>query len=52
MFTKMKFCYCRHEYEVLMVINATDVCFPAKIPQNVRSDLFVCSLMDLMNLTF
>ena len=48
MFTKMKFCYCRHGYEVLMVINATDVCFLAKIPQNVRSDLFVCSLMDLM----
>ena len=52
MFTKMKFCYCRHGYEVLKVINATDVCFLAKIPQNVRSDLFVCSLMDLMNLTF
>lgn len=50
--TKMKFCYCHHGYEVLMVINATDVCFLAKIPQNVRSDLFVCSLMDLMNLTF
>ena len=48
MFTKMKFCYCRHGYEVLKVFNATDVCFLAKIPQNVRSDLFVCSLMDLM----